>query len=84
MHDGTYHTDADRDKNLGSNGWVAGLGLEHSISNHVSIKGEYLYTKTHGKAHTSTNLDNGGDHEDYYSKTTFKADLLKVGVNYNF
>ena len=87
LHDGPYHTDGDTDKNVGSNGWVVGLGLEHSITENVSIKGEYLYLRTHGNAHTSTNNDNynyNNEHEDYYAKTTFSANTLRVGVNYNF
>lgn len=86
LRDGSYHIDGDTDKDVGSHGWVAGFGLEHSITDNVSLKGEYLYLRTHGNGHTSTNNDNSnpGEYEEYSAKTTFRSNILRVGVNYNF
>lgn len=85
LKDGPYHNDGDTDKDVSSHGWVAGLGLEHSITDNVSIKGEYLYLRTNGRAHTTTDNDNYSDeHEEFHAKTNFRANLLRVGLNYNF
>ncbi len=67
--------------NLWAPGWVVGAGVEHALSSSWSVKGEYLHVETAGKA--TTTYDEGG-WESYTSKNRFKADILRVGVNYHF
>ena len=79
LKDGDYH-DFSTATDVNSQGLVIGLGLERSITENISVKGEYLHLKTTGNAHTYLDLEK----ESFYAKTVFGADLLKIGINYNF
>ena len=78
LHDETGHTN-DTDS-LGSHGWTVGVGVEHSINNNLSIKGEYLHLRTDGDADTYFSFEN----EHYHSDTTFESNIIRLGINYNF
>ncbi len=80
LYDGDGNVGHSGKDKVGADGWTAGFGVERSITDNISIKGEYLYLRTHANAHTY----NPDEDEDYYAKNTFKANLLRVGVNYNF
>lgn len=78
LKDETGHTD--NTDGIDSHGWVAGLGVEHSINKNLSIKGEYLYLKTYGKADTYYTFEGEG----YHSDVDFIANIFRIGINYNF
>lgn len=78
LKDETGHTD--NTDGTDSHGWVAGLGVEHSINNNFSIKGEYLYLKTYGKADTYFVSEGEG----YHSDVNFISNIFRIGINYNF
>lgn len=71
----TANTDA-----TDSHGWVAGLGFEHAINSNLSIKGEYLYLKTYGKADTYYTFEGEG----YHANVDFIGNIFRIGINYNF
>lgn len=78
LHDESGHSN-DTD-NLGSHGWTVGVGVEHSINNNFSIKGEYLHLRTDGDASTYFSSED----EHYHSDTTFETNIFRLGLNYNF
>ena len=60
-------------------GWTAGLGVEYALFTNWSVKGEYLYTDL------GTSTCPAGTCAVLYDITTkFKANLIRLGVNYRF
>jgi outer membrane immunogenic protein len=59
-------------------GWTAGLGVEYAMFGNWSTKLEYLYADL-GKVTCGTPTCAGGDVD-----IKFKANIVKVGVNYRF
>jgi outer membrane immunogenic protein len=60
-------------------GWTAGVGVEYALLTNWSVKAEYLYADL-GKATCAAPACNPGADV----TTTFKANLVRLGVNYRF
>ncbi|MEP7031273.1 MAG: outer membrane protein [Pseudolabrys sp.] len=58
-------------------GWTAGAGLEYALLSNWSVKGEYLYVDLGNSTCPATDC---GAPIDF----TFKAHLVKLGLNYRF
>jgi outer membrane immunogenic protein len=58
------------------NGWTIGTGVEVALTNHISIKGEYLFTQLGGGNFFNSTRDqlNSG----------LNMNLIRAGVNYRF
>lgn len=71
----------DRTADISANGWTAGVGAEVALSEHLSLKGEYL--------NTSLTMDENrfGDvlpADDLAVNGTFDVQTFKIGLNYSF
>lgn len=62
-------------------GWTAGFGLEHAISQAISLKAEYVHSDL--GSHTMHNTVYCGG-SDCYDKITAKYDSIKAGLHYRF
>lgn len=58
-------------------GWTAGVGLEYALWSNWSIKGEYLYADL-GKFDCGISCGAASDN------VTFKANIVRAGLNYRF
>ncbi len=67
-------------KSTTGSGWVVGAGFEYAVTNHWTVKSEYLYTDL-----GTANLYNGllGRTAASLGVTT-TANIVRVGVNYKF
>jgi outer membrane immunogenic protein len=65
-----------------SSGWVVGGGLEVALTNHWSIKGEYLHAQLSPKYHIDK-LDDGTPIGDVI-ETSAHEDIFRAGVGYHF
>jgi outer membrane immunogenic protein len=54
-------------------GWAGGIGAEYGITPAWSVKGEYLYMDLADRGFSITGMDNG-----------YRANILRLGVNYHF
>jgi outer membrane immunogenic protein len=81
LYDGNGNTghSAARD-NVDANGWTAGFGVEQSLTELISVKAEYLYLRTRANASSF----NSSEDESYHSKNIFQANLVRLGLNFNF
>jgi len=68
-------------------GWAVGGGAEYAITDHITIKGEYLFTDL-GSSNTTaagTLLTNTLFPGTYVtSKVKYEASIIRAGVNYKF
>ncbi|MGD0634974.1 MAG: outer membrane beta-barrel protein [Beijerinckiaceae bacterium] len=58
------------------NGWTIGTGVEVAVTNHISVKGEYLFTQLGGN-----NFFNGTRDQ---LNSGLNLNLIRVGANYRF
>jgi outer membrane immunogenic protein len=58
------------------NGWTIGTGVEVALTNHISVKGEYLFTQLGGG-----NFFNGTRDQ---LNSGLNMNLIRAGVNYRF
>lgn len=69
-------------------GWTAGGGLEWAVTDHITLRGEYLYTKLSGTNFTtpSNNLNCGVPNACSFTLTddNVKIQMARFGVNYKF
>jgi outer membrane immunogenic protein len=60
-------------------GWTAGLGVEYALLTHWSVKAEYLYADLGTATCAMPKCNSGAD-----VLTTFKTNIIRLGVNYRF
>jgi outer membrane immunogenic protein len=60
-------------------GWTAGLGVEYALFTNWSVKAEYLYADLGKSTCAAPTCNPGAD-----VTTTFKANIVRLGVNYRF
>jgi outer membrane immunogenic protein len=65
-------------------GWVAGLGVEHKITQNWSFKGEVLYYDLGTKTATGTPNPSGGVRGNYSTEFSHEIIVGRVGVAYHF
>jgi opacity protein-like surface antigen len=67
-------------------GWTAGAGVEYAISNHLTLKGEYLYADLGSRTVTMTDTGffAGSAPFIYAVKADFNLNILRMGLNYRF
>lgn len=65
-----------------STGWTVGAGAEYAVTDHVTFKGEYLYTDL-GKS-TLYSGDLGGLVDNVTLKNDLAFHTFRVGLNYKF
>jgi outer membrane immunogenic protein len=63
-------------------GWTVGGGLEYAVARQWTIKAEYLYLDLGSRSVTFSDLDVPGG--TLTASTSFKAQLVRAGVNYRF
>jgi outer membrane immunogenic protein len=66
-------------------GWAVGAGVDYALTNHLSLRTEYLYTDL-GRQNLGAGTFNapGVSVDDAVSSVNVQANTLKVGVNYKF
>jgi outer membrane immunogenic protein len=65
-----------------SAGWTAGGGLEYAVARQWTVKAEYLYLDLGSRSVTFSDLDVPGG--TLTANTSFKAQVIRAGVNYRF
>jgi outer membrane immunogenic protein len=65
-----------------STGWTIGGGLEYALARQWTVKAEYLYLNLGKRSATFADLDVPGGA--LTASTDFKAQLVRVGVDYHF
>ena len=67
-------------------GYAAGGGLEYALTNHLSIKGEALYTSLGTRMTQSSEVPSTFAPQNYQHNGVFPLDFLvgRVGINYKF
>jgi len=65
-----------------STGWTAGGGLEYALAHQWTVKAEYLYLDLGSRSVTFPDLDVPGGA--LTASTSFKAQIVRGGVNYRF
>jgi outer membrane immunogenic protein len=68
-------------------GWVAGAGLEYAVTDHWSIKGEYLHVGVPNKTFASGTFSPiflNPNFVTYYHTITNEIDIGRFGLNYKF
>lgn len=65
-------------------GWVAGAGVEHSLSPNLSLKVEYLHFDFGSQGAMQTSITDPPIGFKYLNKFDLTADTVKVGLNYKF
>lgn len=63
-------------------GWTLGGGLEYALSQHLSLKAEYLFVDLGGKNHISYSTDEEGEYAIWKDHPKFST--LQFGINYKF
>jgi outer membrane immunogenic protein len=63
-------------------GWTVGSGLEYAVARQWTVKAEYLYLDLGSRSVTFSDLDVPGG--TLTASTSFKAQLIRAGVNYRF
>lgn len=64
-------------------GWTAGVGDEMALTNHMSVKAEYLYADL-GHNRNGSTITGASGSAPAYQTTHFKANILRVGLNWRF
>lgn len=65
-------------------GYVVGAGIETFLTEHLSLKSEYLYGSFNNVvAHTKNNYDTSSDQK-FYNTINLKENIITLGVNYRF
>lgn len=67
-------------RNTNHNGYVTGLGIEHFLTNNISLRGEYRYTRYMAKNIDSSEIYSTGAIE----KQRFRDQSFRLGIAYNF
>lgn len=62
--------------------WTVGAGLEYALTDHVSLKGEYLFTDLGTKSHSVVSPDDSTESVTWSGSAQFHA--ARVGLNYRF
>jgi len=67
-------------------GWTAGAGVEYALSNHLSVKSEYLYSEYSGfiAPYLNTALSTPAETSGTFSTGTLGIHLIRAGLNYRF
>jgi len=65
-------------------GWVAGAGVEYSLTNAWSIKAEYLYAQFDDKMNVSGPLIGAGSTNIFSGTADLTSSTVRAGVNYHF
>jgi outer membrane immunogenic protein len=60
-------------------GWTIGAGLEYAVTEAISVKAEYRYSRFDGKETASIIMPGAGS-----STTSFSTQDVRLGVNYRF
>ncbi|MDQ0394328.1 outer membrane immunogenic protein [Labrys monachus] len=63
-------------------GWTIGAGAEYAITDHNTIKAEYLYVDLGKKNHVVVNPEDPGEFMTW--KDSSRAHIVRVGLNYKF
>jgi outer membrane immunogenic protein len=65
-------------------GWQLGAGAEYAITDHLSVKAEYLHG-WYGDADLDlVKLSQGGEHAKYYLKQDLQTNVVRAGIAYHF
>lgn len=68
-------------------GWTAGAGLEYALTDHVSIRGEYLFVDLGSSSHsflTSTRSGDVNTDETLTWQSKTRLNIARFGMNYRF
>jgi opacity protein-like surface antigen len=68
--------------NTNKTGWTSGAGIEYSVSNHVSVKAEYLYVDL-GTISVNS-IDSSPENATYLIALPLNANIVRFGLNYKF
>ena len=83
LHDGYDGEVIHTNDNNGMWGWTLGGGLEYAVTDHVSVKGEYLYYDLGNENFSfSESAHDGWDH--IKSNVAVTGSVLRAGLNYRF
>ncbi len=67
-------------KNTSHNGYVFGIGIEHFVTEKISLRGEYRYTRYMARNVDSSEIYDAGTIE----KQRFRDQSIRLGIAYNF
>jgi len=65
-------------------GWAVGGGIEHRLTDNLSVRVEYLHLEFGTEDGDQTSLTDAPVGHVYESHTSLKADSVRVGLNYQF
>lgn len=65
-------------------GWVYGGGIEHKLSDHISLKVEYLHFDFNAQGGAQTSITDPPTGFVYTNTHEPSVDTVKIGVNYSF